>query len=175
VFLEQAGATPAPPPEAGAEREYRIVSAERTSALENDLRAAAVEGYRVVGAGLGYMTVVLARERGTTPPPVDYRLVATIRIETGVQELTAAGAQGFRIVATSQNGPGAVFVMERHQGASERFEYRIAELQEATANRILVDADTEGYRVHRLLSDLVLLERQGTPISPSAASWAATR
>ncbi|HXW03588.1 MAG TPA: hypothetical protein VD833_00025 [Vicinamibacterales bacterium] len=139
--------------------EYRVVATARTSAMQSDLAAAAAEGFRVITAG-SYMTAVLARERGATPKPFEYRVLAAQRVATSVQELQAAGAVGFRVVATSQNASEAVFIVERHAGTSERFDYDILGLQEANANKKLVGAEGHGYRIVRLLDDLVLLERQ---------------
>ena len=39
--------------------EYRVVSAARTSAMQEDPAAAAAEGFRVIAAGSGYMTVIM--------------------------------------------------------------------------------------------------------------------
>lgn len=140
--------------------EYRVVSTGRTSAMQTDLAAAAAEGFRVIAAGSGYMTAVMARERGATPKPLDYRLLATQRVATSVKELQAAGAEGFRVVGISQNGPEPVFIVERLPGASERFHYEIVDLQEANANRTLVGAEGNGYRIVRLLDNMAVLERQ---------------
>ena len=63
------------------------------------------------------------------------------------------------MVATSENGPEAVFVVERLPGTSEQCEYEIIRLQEVNAAKTLMGAEGEGYRIVRLLGDLVLLER----------------
>ncbi len=141
-------------------REYRIVATARTSAMQNDLAGAAAQGFRVIGAGFGHMTAVMARERGASPTPIEYRLIGMVRVETAVKELQAAGAEGFRVAAMSENGQEGVFILHRTPGTSERFDYRVSTLQEATANQTLIDAEASGYRIITLLSDLVVLERQ---------------
>ena len=156
LFFEESNEAVAPVSEP---REYRIVATARTSALQNDLTAAAAEGFRVIGAGFGDMTVLMARERGSTPAPVEYRVIAMIRTETAVKELQAAGAEGFRVAAISEHGPEGVFILHRRPGSSDRFEYRLTGLKEANASQLLVDAEADGYRIIRLLNDLVVLER----------------
>jgi hypothetical protein len=156
LFFEDSSGGVPPPSE---QREYRIVATARTSALQNDLTKAAAEGFRVVGAGSGHMTVVMARAGGSTPTPIAYRVIAMVRVETAVKELQAAAAEGFRVAAITENGQEGVFVLHRRPDTSDRFEYRLTRLQEATASQTLIDAEADGYRIIRLLSDLVLLER----------------
>ncbi len=139
--------------------DYRIVATARTSAMERDLNEAASEGFRVHGSGFGYMTVVMARGRGATPQPIDYRVIAMIRVPTAVMELQAAGVEGFRIATMSENGQEGVFVLHRTPGSTERFEYQLPKLTEETANKVLGDAEADGYRIRGLLNDLVVLER----------------
>lgn len=163
LFFEQAE-HPTDAPAASSRLDYRILATVLTSKMQTELGQAATAHFRVVGAGVGYMTVVMARDPGSTPEPIDYRLVAMIRAQTAIKELSAAGADGFRIAATSQNGTEAVFILHRRPDTSERFEYGLLSLQEATADRLLRQAEADGYRVVTLLNELVVLER------PSAAS-----
>jgi hypothetical protein len=157
VFFEESDGARGDVPEAKP-AEYRVVATVRTGAMQKDLAAAAAEGFRVIAAG-PYMATVMARERGTPPKAFEYRLVATQRVATSIKELQAAGAEGFRLVATSQNASEAVFILERQADTSERFDYEIRGLQEANANKTLLDAERDGYRLARLLDDLVVLER----------------
>lgn len=150
-------------------REYRIVSTSLTSTMQKELREAAAAGFHVIGAGFGYMTVVMERDPESTAEPFEYQLNAIRRIQTGARELQAAGAEGFQVVASSEHGEEAVFILQRQPSVSGRFEYRLVRLEEATANQTLIDAEAEGYRIVRLLSDWVLLERQSAPPSPDAA------
>ena len=53
-----------------------------------------------------------------------------------------------------------MFILHRTPGTSERFDYRVIRLEEATANQTLIDAEAGGYRIITLLNDLVILERQ---------------
>jgi hypothetical protein len=158
LFFEKSDQPTAPP--ASEHRDYRIVATARTSAMQNDLSQAAADGFRLIGAGFGYMTVVMARERGSAPAPIEYRLLAVTRLETGVRELQAAGAEGFRVAAMSENGQEGVFILHRTPGTPGRFDYRVIPLQESTVNQALIDAEADGYKIITLLSDLVVLERQ---------------
>ena len=82
--------------------------------MQNDITEAAAEGFRVIGAGFGYMTAVMARERGSPPTPIEYRLIGMIRVETAVKELQAAGAEGFRVAAMSNTGRRACSSFTEH-------------------------------------------------------------
>ena len=112
LFFEESVEPGVPP--VSEQREYRIVTAARTSAMQNDLTEAAAEGFRVIGAGFGYMTAVMAREGGSPPTPIEYRLIGMTRVETGVEELQAAGAEGFRVAAMSEHGQEGVFILHQH-------------------------------------------------------------
>jgi hypothetical protein len=150
-------------PTGSGPKEYRIVATARTSAMQDDLSEAAAAGFRVIGAGFGNMTVVMERDRASPMEPVEYQLIAITRVETAINELQTAGAEGFHVVAASENGPEAVFVLHRRPGAPERFEYRLIRLQESTADQALIDAEGDGYRIVRLLNDLILLQRRSHP------------
>jgi hypothetical protein len=156
LFFEQTQGPAHESPEPHAE--YRILSAARTSAMQNDLAGAAAQGFRVIAAGSGYMTAVMARDPRAAIQPLEYRLLATQRVATSVKELQAAGAEGFRVVATTEHGPEVVFIAERTPGARERYRYEIVTLQADNADKTLREAEGDGYRVVRLLDDLALLE-----------------
>ena len=169
LFFEEREAPTGVPPVA-EERQYRIVATARTEAMQKDLTKAAAEGFQVIGAGFGYMTVVLARERGSAVTPIEHRVIAMIRSETAMSELQAAGTEGFRVTAVSEHGPESVFVLSRRPATSERFEYQLIRLQESTANQTLVDAEADGYCMIRLLNDVILLERQSASASTAPRS-----
>lgn len=150
-------------PTAASGFDYRIIAAARTSAIERDINQAAAEGFRVRSSGFGHLTVVMARERDSTPEPADYRVIAMLRVPTAVKELQTAGADGFSIATMSENDREGVFVLRRTPGSPERFEYELPRLTEETANQVLSDAQAKGYRTRGLLNDLVVLERLITP------------
>ena len=164
LFFEEREARTGVPPVA-EERQYRIIATARTDAMQKDLTKAAAERFQVIGVGFGYMTVVLARERGSAVTPIEHRVIAMIRSETAISEVQAAGAEGFRVTAISEHGQEGVFVLSRRPATSERFDYQFVRLQESTANQTLVDAETDGYCMIRLLNDLIVLERQSASVS----------
>ncbi len=155
LFFEQHAAGPS----TGAASVHRIIANSRTSTTEKDIVDAAAGGFRLLGAGFGYMSVVMSRSNDATNEPVDYRLLAMIRAKTAVDELNAAGAEGFSLTAMSENGSEGVFVLHRKHGAADRFEYQLLRLDEDTASRTLLDAEDQGYRIAQLFSDIVVLER----------------
>jgi hypothetical protein len=158
LFFEDAGAAKVLPAAPG-QSEFRIITTTRTSTLEKELAQAAAERFRLVGTSTGYMTAVMARDARSTDGPVEYRVLAMTLAKTEVAELAAVGADGFRIAAPAENGMEAVYILQRTPGTSQRFEHRTLMLEEATADRLLREAEAEGYRVVALLNDLVVLER----------------
>lgn len=161
LFFEAVEAVaPAAPAPIGP-REFRIIATARTSTTEADIRAAASEGLRVIGAGFGYMTFIMVREPDVEPVPVEYRLIAMKRRETALDELRATGAEGYEVAATSQNGQEAVFVLERRPQTTMPFDYDLLSLEEDSANEVLQGAEAAGYRVVTLLNDIVVVSRLG--------------
>ena len=157
LFFEQH----APLPSTGAAPVHRIIANTRTSTTEKEIIEAAASGFRVLGASFGYMSVVMSRSNDAANEPVDYRLLSMIRVKTAVDELNQAGAEGFRLTAMSEHGPEGVMILHRKRGATDHFEYQLLRLEEDTANRTLLDAEADGYRIAQLFSDIVVLERPG--------------
>ena len=151
----------APVPSAGAARVHRIIANSRTSTTEKEIIDAAAGGFRLLGAAFGYMSIVMSRSNDAANEPVDYRLLAMIRARTAVDELNEAGAQGFRLAAMSENNQEGVMVLNRKHGTADHFEYQLLRLEEDTANKALLDAEADGYRIAQLFSDIVVLERHG--------------
>ena len=151
----------APGPSAEAAHVHRIIANSRTSTTEKEIIDAAAGGFRLLGAGFGYMSIVMSRSNGAANEPVDYRLLAMIRAKTAVAELNEAGAQGFRLAAMSENNQEGVMVLHRKHGTADHFEYQLLRLEEDTANKTLLDAEADGYRIAQLFSDIVVLERPG--------------
>ncbi|MEO5894896.1 MAG: hypothetical protein ABIS06_04270 [Vicinamibacterales bacterium] len=157
LFFEQH----APGPSTGAATVHRIIANSRTSTTEKEIIEAAAGGFRLLGAGFGNMTVVMSRSNDAANEPIDYRLIAMISTKTAVDELNEAGVAGFRLTAISEHGPEGVMVIHRKPGAADHFEYQLLRLEEDTANRTLLDAEADGYRIAQLFSDIVVLERPG--------------
>ena len=63
------------------------------------------------------------------------------------------------LTAMSEHGPEGVMILHRKRGAADHFEYQLLRLEEDTANRTLLDAEADGYRIAQLFSDVVVLER----------------
>ncbi|MCM3881102.1 MAG: hypothetical protein ND807_13420 [Vicinamibacterales bacterium] len=140
------------------DREYRILSTEKTSTLEGEIKTSASDGYRAIESAL--LRVVMARDIGTTTPTAEYRLIAMRRASTAERELQAAGAEGFHIdlvpECTNQEG---MFVLQRSL-AGRRFDYRIATLKEETADDVVRGGESNGFHVAVLMNELAVLERQ---------------
>jgi hypothetical protein len=139
------------------ERDYRILATIKVSTLEKELKEAAEEGFRVIDAGA--MRVVMEREPGVSAAPLDYRVVASGDSRDAVRKLHAAGIEGFRIAVALEPKDQGVFVLQRAQGTSERFDYQILKLEQGSINGWLLYAEAQGYRMVAFVSGLALLER----------------
>ena len=53
----------------------------------------------------------------------------------------------------------------RKLGTTYRFKYQLLRLEEATANRTLLDAEEEGHRIAQLSATSVVLERRGRRVN----------
>jgi hypothetical protein len=145
------------------ERDYRVLATIKVSTLEKELNEAAGQGFRVIAAG--QMKVVMEREPGVSAAPSDYRVVASGTSKDAERKLQAAGIEGFRIAAALEPKDQGVFVLQRAQGTSERFDYRLLKLEEGSINGWLQFAEAEGYRMAAFVSGLAVLER---PLSGKA-------
>lgn len=87
--------------------DYRILATARTSMLQKDLTEAAGEGFRIIGAGLGYMTVVLAPEHDSIGEARETHLVAAIRPSTALKELQSAARMVYSTEAVARRNRGS--------------------------------------------------------------------
>ena len=126
---------------------YRVVSALRASTVENEVKQAAGEGYRVVGGS--FMNVLLERREGSQPEHV-YRVIGAIRGKTLQTEIDEAGRAGFRVVPTAiMSNPNSkaetVVVMERTPPGLRRYEYEWVSVTTLAGSRTLDDVSEAGF------------------------------
>ena len=159
VIVEQGGS---PLSEAEArKRDYRVVSTSKTSTLEKEVIQAASEGFRIIG--WGYMTVVMERTSGETPP-AEFKVIAATRLATAERELRQAGEEGYRLIATPDSANETICVVQRVRGSSERYNYMVAPLTEKEADERMRSALSDRYGLAALiLGRLGVFEKPATP------------
>jgi hypothetical protein len=151
IILEQrqGDATPSGP------FEYRVVSTNKTSTMEKEIKEAAAAGFRVIGSG--FMTVVM--ERDPKVPPPEYRLVAVARVPTFHREVAQAAADGFLTAAMPLSKTEVICVLSRPPGALQKFEGVVEELRPKTVEEQLRRLEGDGYVLDGLTGKFAVLHR----------------
>ena len=149
--------------------EYRILTTDKVSSLENELNQAGAEGFRLIPHGfnerdtfVGHsVQTVLERTQGSAKP-YNYRALCTSRISTLQGELKQSSAAGFRVVPfavlerTPYVGCDLLVVAEKTPDSPPPCEYLVLSTQRAsTLDEEILEALLEGYEV------LVQLTRGG--------------
>ena len=109
-----------------ARYDYRLLATSRTSALEREMRAAAADGYNVVGqtvfnSAFGGEEVAAILEKGpATADRYEYRLLATSKtstMEKELQELADAGYEAMEMTVgkTALGGSELVVIARRRK------------------------------------------------------------
>ena len=116
-------------------QQYLLLSATKTSTMEEELGMAASQGFRIMQAASSGVGVLLLLERAAKPPETyQYKILATVKIDTMEKELTDLAKEGYRLlprtIMTKRKmigPPELLCVLEREPGASEqqRWEYEV--------------------------------------------------
>jgi hypothetical protein len=105
------------------------VAAGRSSGLEDDLNAAAANGFRVIPQSIAWYQksflgskvtseTVVVMEKMTDPAPVVYRVLGTRRMTTLQKELAEASMQGFELSAFVIGDDEQVAVLQRSKSSA---------------------------------------------------------
>lgn len=151
--------------------EYKLISTTRTSTFENELNAAAKQGYRLEKLAKGGISSGIAglvvRSNNSSAVQYEYKLLAPSRLK----KVEEAVSQGFIFrgltVDTNSNGltpfsfPEVGALMERRLGETRRrFEYKIlTRANVKTKQQELNAAITEGFYPIDMLWGLIVLGR----------------
>ena len=101
-----------------ATTDYVVLDTERTSTMQQELQAAADNGYRLV-PGQGSWGPMAILEKAVDPEPIEYVLLATSKTGTLQNEIDDAATQGYRLSSVLGKGDEAVVVMHRAPGQVE--------------------------------------------------------
>jgi hypothetical protein len=162
-------------PKFDSQQRQLLLSASSTMTLLTELEKAGAAGFHtVMGTTRGSGEVVLLLERtlpetGKPPEKVQYRLIATNATGTFLKEISAAASQGFRAApGTFLNKPSGltpeiVVVMEKTEGSTKRYEYKVISTnQTSTAESEWIVSTTQGYKQVGMLTRsevMILMER----------------
>ena len=142
--------------------DYKVLATNKTSTMQNELNAAAQEGFRMEKAmggesayGGSEVIVVMSKEKSAASRGrFAYKLLATNKTSTMQKELNEAGNEGFEykdqtIFNSTFGGNEVVVIMESDREANPRvrFEYKLlATSRTATMQKELLEAGAEGYK-----------------------------
>jgi hypothetical protein len=161
VFIVEKGAGAAT--DTGADRQYRVLSTQKTSTLQKEIVQAGNEGFRPIGTG--YSTIVVERDPATEPPRVEYRLVSAKRLGTIEKEVNELAERGFRVLPQASfnmsfAGIGeAIFVLGRTPGVGDRYHYGFIETKKDTIDDELRKAGADGHAPVRMFGSLIITEK----------------
>ena len=144
-----------------AANEFRLLAANRTSTLQDELNQAAGEGFvfhaMMAGNTLGGKELVVVMSKPLAQAPVQrikYKVLATNKTSTMQRELEAMGAFGYRYCAqsvapTTFGGRQILVVLERNlDDRSARYEYQLlASNRTLTLQNELNEVAREGYQL----------------------------
>jgi hypothetical protein len=154
--------------------EYKFISTSKTSTFENELNAAAKQGYRlmklaksVISSGVAGL---VAREQSNNSSATiyEYKLVATNRLSTFKKELEDAVSQGFEFRGLATHSklspfilPEIIAILERPSGEiRRRFEYRLLSARgEKEKQQELSVAVSEGFKPIEMNLGLIVISR----------------
>ena len=139
--------------------EYRVLAANKTSTMQNEMAEAAAAGFQFGGvmggetAFGGNEVVVVMTRVSEAKPRYDYRLLATSRTGTMQRELQDAGDAGYEykgqtVFSTLFGGREVVVILERDRDAPKppRYEYKLlATSKTSTLQRELSEVGAQGF------------------------------
>ena len=111
--------------EAGGQKSYKLLAANKTSTLEKEMQTAAETGYEYKGQtvfesafGGREVSVIMERDKNERSKSSSYRLLATSKTSTMEKELAEAGSQGYAVVGmtvskTAFGGNEVVCILRR--------------------------------------------------------------
>lgn len=140
--------------------EYKLLATSKTSTMQKELNAAAVDGFAFAGVmggqtafGGSETVVIMKRTPEAAKGRFAYKLLATNKTSTMQKELQAAANEGFEykgqtVFETEFGGKEVVVILELDKEAKDRGhnEYKLlATSKTSTMQRELGDAAKQGY------------------------------
>ena len=126
---------------------YLLLATERTRTMQQEVNAAAAQGFRVVAASpkeSNEVVVVLEQTRDK----YEYRLVAATKRTTLQREISEAAEAGYRIIPRAVTGKGdeVVLLMEKAAEGPANTQYQVlATERTGTLQKEISEASAKGY------------------------------
>jgi hypothetical protein len=147
--------------------EYKFLATKKVATMEEEMNAAAKEGFRYHSSSPGLLTLMI---RDTSEKSVkqryEYKLLATLRTDTMQKEMQEMGEKGFNYLSTSSGLGGVTTLFERDLeipvGTSQK-EYRLlAAFTDSTTEKEITNSMNSGFQfrdITRIGEFIVILDR----------------
>lgn len=147
--------------------EYKFLATKKVATMEEEMNAAAKEGFRYHSSSPGLLTLMIRdTSEKSAKQRYEYKLLATRRTDTMQTEMQEMGEKGFNYLSTS-SGLGGVTTLFEHDlekpiGSDKKDYKMLAAFTDSTTEKEIAEAITSGYQfrdITRIGEFIVVLDR----------------
>ena len=147
--------------------EYKFLATKKVATMEEEMNAAAKEGFRYHNSSPGLLTLMIRdTSEKSTKPRYEYKLLATLRTDTMQKEMHEMVEKGFNYLSTTSGLGGVTTLFERDLekpvGADQK-EYRLlAAVTDSTTEKEITESMNSGFQfrdITRINEFIVVLDR----------------
>ena len=147
--------------------EYKFLATKKVATMEEEMNAAAKEGFRYHSSSPGLLTLMIRdTSEKNAKQRYDYKLLATLRTDTMQREMLGMGENGFNYLSTSSGLGGVTTLFERDLDkpvGTDKKEYKLlAAITDSTTEKELTDSMNSGFQfrdITRIGEFIVVLDR----------------
>ncbi|MBL8204751.1 MAG: hypothetical protein JNM09_11030 [Blastocatellia bacterium] len=147
--------------------EYKFLATKKVATMEEEMNAAAKEGFRYHSSSPGLLTLMIRdTSEKSAKQRYEYKLLATLRTDTMQKEMQEMAEKGFNYLSTSSGLGGVTTLFERDLEkpvGSDKKEYRLlAAITDSTTEKEIAEAISSGYQfrdITRIGEFIVVLDR----------------
>ncbi len=147
--------------------EYKFLATKKVATMEEEMNAAAKEGFRYHSSSPGLLTLMVRdTSEKSAKQRYDYKLLATLRTDTMQREMQEMGEKGFNYLSTSSGLGGITTLFERDlekPAGTDQKEYKLlAAITDSTTEKELTESMNSGFQfrdITRINEFIVVLDR----------------
>jgi hypothetical protein len=147
--------------------EYKFLATKKVATMEEEMNAAAKEGFRYHSSSPGLLTLMIRdTSEKNAKQRYEYKLLATLRTDTMQKEMQGMGEKGFNYLSTS-SGLGGVTTLFEHDlekpAGTDQKDYKLlAAMTDSTTEKEISDSMNSGFQfrdITRIGEFIVILDR----------------
>lgn len=147
--------------------EYKFLATKKVATMEEEMNAAAKEGFRYHSSSPGLLTLMIrdASEK-SSKQRFEYKLLATLRTDTMQKEMQEMAEKGFNYLSTSSGLGGVTTLFERDLEkpvGTDVKEYKmLAAYTDTATEKEIADAINNGFKfrdITRVIEFIIVLDR----------------